>query len=147
MRIEGYDFPDDLWYDAREHLWLRPERQAGEWVVTVGIDAAGQDALGEVVYVQLTEAGRVVARGEPLGSLEAEKMVRPLLAPVAGVVHDVNRGLLAAPHLLNRDPYGEGWLVRIRAQNWEAERGQFLHGEAAVREWVRAELQAMNEER
>jgi len=146
-RIEGYEFPDDLWYDPREHLWLRPARQGETWLVTVGIDAVGQDALGEVVYVQLIEAGRTVARGDAVGSIEAEKMVRPVLASVSGTLVEVNGALLAAPRLLNRNPYGEGWLLRIQAANWEGERGDLLRGEDVVTAWIRAELQAYKERR
>ena len=146
-RIEGYDFPDDLWYYAREHLWLRPEREAGRWIVTVGVDAVGQDALGEVVYVQLMEAGRAVVQGEAIGSLEAEKMVRPVLAPLSGTLTEVNGALVAAPRLLNQDPYDRGWLVRIRARNWEGERQGLLHGGEPVKAWISAELQAMKERR
>ncbi len=146
-RIDGYDFPDDLWYDPREHLWLRPERAADGWLVAVGVDVVGQDALGEVVYVQLAEAGRAVARGEAVGSLEAEKMVRPVLAPLSGTVAAVNATVMATPRLLNRDPYGEGWLVRVRARDWEGEREDLLHGEAPVTAWIAAELQAMKERR
>lgn len=141
-RIETYEFPDDLWYDPREHLWLRPARPAGTWLVTVGVDALGEDALGEVVYIQLAEAGRSVARGEAVGTLEAEKMVRPILAPLSGTLVEVNRMLLSTPRLLNRDPYGQGWLFRIRATNWEAEHEELLHGEAAVTGWIRTEIEA-----
>lgn len=140
-RIGGYDFPDDLWYHPREHLWLLPERAGDGWLVTVGVDAAGQDALGEVVYVQLTEAGRAVARGEAVGSLEAEKMVRPVLAPLSGALAEVNAALMAAPRLLNQHPYSQGWLFRIRARDWEGEREELLHGEARVTAWITAELQ------
>lgn len=146
-RIDGYDFPDDLWYDPREHLWLRPSGERVEWLVTVGVDAVGQDALGGVVHVQLAGAGRRVVRGEAIGSLEAEKMVRPVVAPISGILAEVNGALLAAPRLLNRDPYGDGWLFRVRAVEWERERGDLLHGEPAVRAWVRAELEAHGERR
>ena len=146
-RIEGYDFPDDLWYHPREHLWLRPEQEGGRWIVTVGVDAVGQDALGEVVYVQLTEAGRAVGRGEAVGSLEAEKMVRPVLAPLSGTLAEVNAALMAAPRLLNREPYGQGWILRMQARDWEGEREELLHGEERVRAWIIAELQAMKEQR
>lgn len=146
-RIDGYDFPDDLWYHPREHLWLRPERAADGWLVTVGVDALGQDALGEVVYVQLTEAGRRVSRGEAIGSLEAEKMVRPVLAPLSGTVAAVNATVMATPRLLNRDPYGDGWMFRIGAGDWEGERVDLLHGEEGVMTWIAAELQAMKERR
>jgi glycine cleavage system H protein len=141
-RIDGYEFPDDLWYQPLEHLWLRPARQGDGWLVTVGVDAVGQDALGEVVYIQLIEAGRTVARGEAVGSLEAEKMVRPVLAPISGTIREVNGALLAAPRLLNRDPYGAGWLFRIQAEDWEGEVGVLLNGSDAVTAWVRAELEA-----
>lgn len=139
-RIEEFEFPEDLFYDAREHLWLRPAREGERVLVTVGIDAGGQDALGEAVYVQLTPAGRSVARGEAVGSVEAEKMVRPLLAPVTGTLVEVNGAVVAAPRVLNTDPYGGGWLFRIEAADWEAERRGLLHGSEAVTAWVRAEL-------
>ncbi len=138
-RIENFEFPDDLFYDAKEHLWLRP---VTEGLVTVGIDAGGQNALGDVVYVQLTPAGRRVAHGEAIGSVEAEKMVRPLLAPVAGMLREVNPAVLAAPRLVNSDPYGAAWLFRIEADDWDFQRGRFLHGHEAVAAWVRAELAA-----
>lgn len=144
-RIEGYEFPDDLWYDPREHLWLRPLREGDRWLVTVGVDTVGQDALGGVVYIQLMEAGRTIARGEAAGSLEAEKMVRPVLAPVSGLLAEINNAVLTSPRLLNHDPYGEGWLFRIRGEDWEAERGDLLHGEERVAAWIRAELEAYKE--
>lgn len=146
-RINGYEFPDGLLYDPREHLWLRPGREGEAWLVTVGVDSIGQDALGEIVHIQLMEAGRTVVRGQAVGSLEAEKMVRPVLAPVSGALAQVNGALLAKPRLLNLDPYGEGWLFRVLASNWEPEQKELLRGEEAVTAWIRAELQAMNDRR
>lgn len=137
LTVGGHAFPGDRWYDPREHVWARPD---GGDIVTVGVDALGQEALGEVVYVQLADAGAAVARGDALGSLEAEKMVRPLLAPVSGTVAEVNAALVAEPRLLNRDPYGAGWLLRLRATRWEAEAGELLHGDDAVGSWARAEI-------
>lgn len=138
-RVEDYDFPAELWYDPREHLWVR--LSADGTTLTVGVDEMGQEALGEVVYVDLAGVGREVRRGEALGSLEAEKMVRPVLVPVSGTVVDVNDAVLAAPRLLNSDPYGGGWLFKIRATRWAAERGELLHGDDAVVAWARAELE------
>ncbi len=138
VRIEEFEFPDDLLYDSKEHMWLRPQRS----LITIGIDDGGQDALGDVVYVQLTAAGRKVARGEAIGSVEAAKMVRPLLAPVSGTLSEVNQVVMAKPRLLNDDPYGEAWLFRIEADDWKAERGHFVHGREAVSAWVRSELVA-----
>ena len=136
-RIAELEFPDELFYDAKERLWLRPA-PGGE--VTVGIDAGGHDALGAAVYLQLADPGRHLARGEALGSLEAEKMVRPLLAPVSGMLVAVNRAAMATPRLLSSDPYGGGWLFRIRASDWEDESRLLLFGSEAVTAWVKAEL-------
>ncbi len=141
-RIDRYDYPDDRWYDRREHLWLHAVRQGEGWLVTVGLDALGQEALGEVVYVQLAEAGLGVTRGQAIGSLEAAKMVRPLLAPVSGTLVAVNPAVLGAPRLLNTDPYGAGWLCRVETDRWERERAALLHGDAAVTAWIRGELAA-----
>lgn len=146
-RVEAYEFPDDLWYHPREHLWLRPRREGQAWLITVGVDAAGQEALGEVVYVQLSDAGRAVVRGEAVGSLEAEKMVRPVLAPVSGTLVQVNDALAAAPRLLNEDPYGRGWLFTIWTTTWETERVELLHGDEPVTGWIREELRAVKEQR
>jgi glycine cleavage system H protein len=140
--VDAYEFPADRWYHPLEHLWCAVEGAAPEPVVTVGVDALGAELLGEVVYVQLPPAGLAVRRGEALGSLEAEKMVRPLLAPVSGTVVAANEAVLATPRLLNRDPYGAGWLLRLRAERWDAERGDLLHEPAAVTAWARAELEA-----
>lgn len=141
--VDEYEFPPDRWYDPREHLWVLPEESAGDdSVVRIGIDALGQALLGEVVYVQLVPPGRAVQRGEAVGSLEAEKMVRPLLAPVSGTVVELNPAVPAAPRLLNEAPYAGGWLLRIRAPHWAREREALLHDEAAVVAWARAEVEA-----
>lgn len=140
--VEGYEFPADRWYEPREHLWIWPEGGGLDLMVTVGVDALGQALLGEVVYVQLVGVETQVRGGDAVGSLEAEKMVRPVLAPVSGTVVEVNQALLASPRLLNRAPYGEGWLLRLRPSRWEVERADLLHGEAAVSAWARAEIEA-----
>jgi glycine cleavage system H protein len=145
VRVAGYEFPADRWYEPREHLWIQRGRDGAEGLVTIGLDAVAQEALGEVVYVQLVEPGLVLARRDALGSLEAEKMVRPLLAPVSGAVGDVNRAVLGNPRLVNADPYGAGWLVRLRATRWEAEQAELLWGTGPVTAWIEAEVRADRE--
>jgi glycine cleavage system H protein len=140
--VDGYEFPADRWYDPREHLWVLPEGADDSPVVRIGVDGLGQELLGDVVYVQLVEAGREVRRGDPVGSLEAEKMIRPLLTPASGAILEVNPAVLATPRLLNREPYGAGWLLRLRAARWVEERGDLLHDEAGVAAWARAEIEA-----
>ncbi len=100
--------PNDLRY-RRSHEWARAE---GDTVV-MGISHYAQDQLGEVVYVELPEVGAGVAAGEELGTLESVKAVSEFLAPVGGEVTEVNERLEDNPNLVNEDPYGEGWLVKI----------------------------------
>jgi glycine cleavage system H protein len=104
--------PDDLRYTTN-HEWLRDE---GEGLFRVGITDFAQDALGDVVYVALPDAGRSLSAGEPFGEVESTKSVSDVYAPVAGSVEAVNEALLDAPEAVNADPYGEGWLVVIRSE-------------------------------
>jgi glycine cleavage system H protein len=100
--------PAELLY-GRLHEWIRVEGDA----VVIGITHYAQDQLGEVVYVELPEVGTGVATGEELGTLESVKAVSEFLAPVGGEVIGVNERLEDEPNLVNEDPYGEGWLVKI----------------------------------
>ena len=103
--------PDDLKYTA-EHEWVRQPGEA-EGSVRVGITDYAQDALGDIVYVQLPEAGTSMSAGEVLGELESTKSVSEVYAPVAGEVVARNESLDATPELVNSDPYGAGWLFEI----------------------------------
>ncbi len=100
--------PAELLY-GRSHEWIRVEGDA----VVIGITNYAQDQLGEVVYVELPEVGTGVATGEELGTLESVKAVSEFLAPVRGEVIGVNERLEDEPNLVNEDPYGDGWLVKI----------------------------------
>jgi len=100
--------PNDLSY-TRSHEWARVE---GDLVV-VGITHYAQDQLGEVVYVELPEVALGANAGEELGTLESVKAVAEFLSPVAGEVVEVNERLAEEPNLVNEDPYGDGWLVKI----------------------------------
>ena len=100
--------PEDLLY-TRTHEWARVE---GDTVV-MGITHYAQDQLGEVVYVELPEVGTAADSGEELGTLESVKAVSEFNAPAAGEVKAVNERLEDEPNLVNEDPYGDGWLVKI----------------------------------
>ncbi|MCU0303670.1 MAG: glycine cleavage system protein GcvH [Thermoanaerobaculales bacterium] len=100
--------PGDLKY-GRTHEWAREE---GDLVV-VGITHYAQDQLGEVVYVELPEVGNGAAAGDELGTLESVKAVSEFNSPVGGEVVEVNERLEEEPNLVNEDPYGDGWLVKI----------------------------------
>ena len=100
--------PAELLY-GRSHEWIRVEGNA----VVIGITHYAQDQLGEVVYVELPDIGTGVGIGDELGTLESVKAVSEFLTPVGGEVIEVNERLEDNPNLVNEDPYGEGWLVKI----------------------------------
>jgi glycine cleavage system H protein len=102
-------YPDDLLYNA-EHDWARIE---GDEAV-LGITWHAQDALGEVVHYEPPAVGAAVRRGESYGEVESVKAVSDLISPLSGEVLAVNESVVAQPELVNEDPYGAGWLVRIR---------------------------------
>lgn len=103
------DYPEERRY-TKEHEWAVA---AGDGTVRVGITDFAQDALGDVVYVDLPEEGAEVRAGEPFGEVESTKSVSDLFSPVTGRVVGRNAALADTPELVNRDPYGEGWMVVI----------------------------------
>lgn len=102
------DFPDDLKY-TRDHEWCRVQGNRA----TVGITDHAQDALGDIVYLELPAVGDDVKKGEAFGVVESTKAVSDLFAPVSGKVVEVNGPLADAPEAINEDPYEEGWMVQI----------------------------------
>jgi len=105
------EIPAELRYTA-EHEWVH---RTSEDTVRVGITDFAQDALGDVVFVQLPEVGTEVTAGESFGEVESTKSVSDLYAPVSATVVAVNAELDAKPELVNSDPYGQGWLLELRA--------------------------------
>ncbi|MCE7882276.1 MAG: glycine cleavage system protein GcvH [Actinobacteria bacterium ATB1] len=102
------NIPEDLRY-TKEHEWARLE--GGQ--VRVGITDFAQNALGDVVFVQVPETGDLVTAGDVFGEVESTKSVSDLYAPLSGTVTAVNESLEDAPELVNSDPYGEGWLILV----------------------------------
>ncbi|CAN5327444.1 glycine cleavage system protein GcvH [soil metagenome] len=105
--------PEELRYTA-EHEWVREEKDG---VYTVGITDYAQGELGDVVFVELPEAGAAFEHKEAFGTIEAVKTVSELYAPLSGEVVEVNGELDSDPALVNSDPYGEGWMVKIRGSD------------------------------
>ena len=104
--------PDDLVY-TKEHEWLRIAGDTG----TIGITAHAQDELGDIVYVELPKPGAKFNSGESFGSVESVKAVSELFMPVSGEVVEINEELGTAPEKINADPYGAGWMIRVRLSN------------------------------
>jgi len=106
--------PDDLRY-TKEHEYVKQTNDSA--VVQVGITAYAQGELGDVVFVELPKAGSSFGRGDVFGTIEAVKAVSELYSPVAGTVTEVNGALEGDPALVNRDPYGKGWMVKVKLKD------------------------------
>lgn len=102
-------YPEELLY-TEEHEWLRVEGD----VATVGITWHAQDALGDIVFAELPEVGSSLSAGEAAGELESVKAVSDVYSPIAGEILEVNEGLDGAEDALNSDPYGTGWMFKMR---------------------------------
>jgi glycine cleavage system H protein len=102
-------YPDELKYH-REHDWARVDGDTA----TLGITWYAQDALGEIVHYEPPDVGTSLARDESYGEVESVKAVSDLIAPLSGEVVEVNQAVVEAPETINSDPYGDGWLVKVR---------------------------------
>ena len=103
-------YPGDVRY-TREHEWVRLDGQTA----VIGITSYAQDELGDVVYVELPSVGEMVSSGSEFGTVESVKAVSPLFAPLAGEIVEVNEALIGQPELVNVEPYGSGWMIKVAA--------------------------------
>ncbi|HDG67838.1 MAG TPA: glycine cleavage system protein GcvH [candidate division Zixibacteria bacterium] len=103
---------DDLYY-TKEHEWAKVE---GDTAI-VGITDYAQSELGDILYVELPSVGKTVSAGDVLATVEAVKAVSDVYAPLSGEVIEVNEALSTTPEVINKDPYGEGWMVKIKISN------------------------------
>ena len=104
--------PEDLQY-TKSHEWVRTEGDTA----TIGITDHAQEELGDVVFVELPEEGATIEAGDSFGTVESVKAVSDLYTPVGGEVVEVNSSLEDAPEKINEDPYGEGWIVKLRTSD------------------------------
>ncbi len=125
-------YPDDLKY-TKEHEWLAVQGTIG----TVGISHYAQEELGDIVFVELPAAGTAVIAGEEFGAVESVKAVSEIYAPVSGEVFEINPILAGKPETINRDPYGDGWLIKIRLADLEDLKG--LMSAAEYRKFIEDE--------
>ena len=109
-------FPKDLYY-SEEHEWLSFEDERA--VGTVGITDYAQSELGDVVFIELPDEGQRLEAKEPFGTIEAVKTVSELFSPVTGEVVEVNRELESSPELVNSEPYGDGWIIKVKLDDPE----------------------------
>lgn len=102
-------YPDNLRY-TKEHEWVLVKETTG----TIGVTHFAQKELGDVVFVELPEVGRKIKAGEEFGTIESVKAVSEIYAPVSGEVIEVNKALVDHPEIVNEDPYGRGWILKVR---------------------------------
>ncbi|MDR5695752.1 MAG: glycine cleavage system protein H [Armatimonadota bacterium] len=128
--ISGCIIPEELYYWVDKHVWARQE---SDGTITIGITDVAQHLAKTIIAVTPKGVGRTVERGKSAGTVESGKWVGPVTSPVTGQVVAVNERLKGEPSLINRDPYGDGWILRIQPSQWEAERSLLLTGAEAVR--------------
>lgn len=126
--VAGCNIPDDLYYLVEKHVWARHE---GE-IVVVGLTDVAQHLAKGIISVTTKRAGKSLAKGKSVGTVESSKWVGPVPAPVGGEIVEVNAALAGDPGLLNRDPYGEGWIAKLRPDDWEGESADLVTGAEGV---------------
>lgn len=142
--IKGYDMPDELYYHE-EHSWARVDGTK----VTVGMTDMFQKEAGDIVFVDLPEEEDEVEQGEVCGKIQSRKWIGKLVAPVSGEIVEINEDLEEDTSLINSDPYGEGWILVIEAEEEEdlaSELDSLIHGEAVV-DFIEREIKRAEEER
>lgn len=113
--------PQELLY-TKDHEWVR---LSGD-VATVGVTDFAQGELGDVVFVQLPDVGKRVSQGEAFGTIEAVKAVADIYSPISGEVIEVNSALTDKPESMNQDPYGAGWVAKIKTSNFQTDKSHLL---------------------
>ena len=127
------NIPEDLFYVIDKHVWAR----ADGGLVTVGMTDVAQNLAKSIIAVTPKKPGKTVARGRSIATVESAKWVGPVPAPVTGEIVEVNSALGSSPGLINSDPYGDGWVARLRPANWDAEAGDLASGPEGVEAYRR----------
>jgi glycine cleavage system H protein len=127
--VRGCTIPEDLYYWIDKHVWVRDD---GDELLTIGVTDPAQHLAARVVAVTAKRAGRVVERGQSVATIESGKWVGPVPSPVNGEIVEVNPALASTPTLVNTDPYGEGWIVRVKASVWSVQRAELHTGPHAI---------------
>lgn len=126
--INNCDIPEDLYYDGEHEVWVRFEDDA----FVVGMTDIGQSLAGRFIYAHIKEAGRHVEAGKSIATVESSKWVGPVRTPVAGEIIAVNEKAEDDPSLINKSPYNDGWIARLKCNDIESAKAKLLTGKAAV---------------
>jgi glycine cleavage system H protein len=123
--VKNCNLPDDLYYNIENNVWARKE---SDGTVTIGMTAYACALAGEVVAYTPKKVGRSVDLNKSAATVESGKWVGPVKTPVSGEVVAINEAVAASPKSINADPYGNGWLVKLKPANWDAEAGALVTG-------------------
>ncbi len=130
--VRGCNIPENLYYWVEKHAWALP---MDDGTVKIGITDVAQNLAKGIVNATPKEAGRTVQKSKSAGTLESGKWVGPVTSPVTGEIVEVNEAVKAKPSLINSEPYGEGWFVKVKPTDWVGESASLVTGEAAVAEY------------
>ena len=132
--IEGYNIPDELYYH-KDHAWVRIE---SDGTVMIGMNDFYQKNSGDTTYIDLPFEGDDVAQGETCGKIQSAKWVGKFVSPLSGGILEVNGNLEDDCTLINKDPYGEGWIMKLKPSDLDSEKANLFHGESVI-PWVKKE--------
>jgi glycine cleavage system H protein len=135
MEIQGYNMPDDLYYEENHH-WVKIQGD----ILVMGMDDFAQQMAEEIVYVQLPFEGKKLKKGKKFAQVESGKWLGKVFAPVNGELIESNEELEANAALINEDCYGKGWMYKIQPDNM-AEVADLIHGAEAVGKWLLADIE------
>ncbi len=142
MKVRDYDLPDELHYH-KDHTWIRIEDDGN---VRVGFNDFAQAAAGDITYVDMPFEGDEVEKDETCGKIQSSKWVGKLIAPISGEIVGINEELENDATLINKSPYGDGWILLIQPSNLDEELKDLHQGDAAVK-WLESEINALEKEK
>jgi len=140
IQIGKYLVKTDVYYDPETHFWVDPSKGTA----IIGMSPLVQETSGSFVAVQINKSGSELVQGEAFGTIEAEKHVGPLKAPLSGTIVTINENVVENPRLINDDPYGEGWLMEVSLAD-EKSLSNLIHGEENIKNWFEEELKKYDE--
>lgn len=127
--VRGCDFPEDLYYNVENNVWARRE---SDGTATIGLTAYAASLAGQIVSYTPKKVGKDVKKDKSCATVESGKWVGPAKVPVAGEVVETNGALASKPGLINEDPYGAGWLIKIKPVDWDTDSGDLKTGADAL---------------
>lgn len=127
--VNNCNLPDDLYYIVERHVW---GSRGDDGLVTVGMTDVAQSLAKTIISVTPKGAGKTVAKGRSLATVESGKWVGPVPSPVSGEIVEVNDDVVRTPSRINEDPYGAGWIARLRPDDWDGESGDLVTGPEGI---------------